>query len=71
MKKHMPEIFISAAQLAQRWSISVSAVYMYRGGTERLTRHRLGRVIRFSISEIEEVETAILAGNLRRKNNGK
>lgn len=36
--------------------MSVSAVYMHRGGTERLTRYRFGRTIRFELAEVERVE---------------
>ena len=62
--------FISAGELARRWGFSISAVYMHRGGTERLTRYRFGRSVRFELADVEKHEEEILkTKNKGEKNN--
>lgn len=67
MKNVNAKKFLSCGELAERWSISVSAIYMFRAGTEKLTRHRFGKSIRFELAEIEQIEKQKLNNN-RRKN---
>ncbi len=49
--------YISVNELAERWGISPSAIYMCRGGTDRLKRIRFGKSVRFLLSEVEALET--------------
>lgn len=48
--------YLMAMELAKRWRISLSAIYMCRGGTGPLRRIRLGKLARFSLSEVEALE---------------
>lgn len=48
---------ISPKKLSLRWSISLSSVYGLKCGTDRLTRVRCGRSLRFLLSEIELIES--------------
>ncbi len=51
--------YLSTKQLANRWGISVSALYMMCCGSSSLTRFRFGGTIRFSLEEIEKFETEL------------
>jgi hypothetical protein len=51
--------YLSAKQLANRWGISVSALYMMCCGSSSLTRFRFGRTIRFSLEEVKKFETEL------------
>ncbi len=49
--------YISPAQLARRWAISLSSVYHGKGGSEGLRRIYLSKkASRFLIEDIEKVE---------------
>lgn len=48
--------YLTVMELAERWKISPSAVYMCRGGTGALTRIRIGKLVRFLLSEVEAIE---------------
>jgi predicted DNA-binding transcriptional regulator AlpA len=48
--------YLSVNQLAVRWGISPSTIYMCRGGTDRLRRVRFGKLVKFLLSEVEAVE---------------
>lgn len=54
--------YISPSELAARWGISASAVYDRKCGTNRLTPHRFGRVLRFLRSEVEAFEEELFRG---------
>lgn len=51
--------YLSPRQLATRWAISVSAVYMNRCETKRLPRYRFGRAVRFRLVDIIALENEI------------
>ena len=48
--------YLSVNQLAERWGISPSTVYMCKGGTGRLRRIRFGKLVKFLLSEVEAIE---------------
>lgn len=48
--------YLTVMELADRWKISPSAIYMCRGGTGALSRIRIGKLVRFSLSEVEALE---------------
>jgi predicted DNA-binding transcriptional regulator AlpA len=48
--------YLTVMELAERWKISPSAIYMCRGGTGPLTRIRIGKLVRFLLSEVEAIE---------------
>jgi predicted DNA-binding transcriptional regulator AlpA len=50
--------YISVSELAVRWSISPSAIYARKCGTQALTQVRLGKAVRFLRKEIEDLEFA-------------
>lgn len=51
--------YLSAKQLANRWGMSVSGLYMMCCGSSALTRYRFGRSIRFSIEEVKKFENEL------------
>lgn len=55
--------YITPAQLASRWQVSLSAVYGYKAGTEKLTRVCLGKAIRFIRAEVEALERELESGS--------
>lgn len=52
--------YLSVNEIAARWGISPSAVYMCRCGTDRLRRFRFGKSVRFLLSEVEMLEAEML-----------
>jgi len=50
--------YVSVSELALRWSISPSAIYARKCGTDTLTPIRLGRSVRFLRTQIEELEAS-------------
>ena len=50
--------YISVSELAIRWSVSPSAIYARKCGTNALTPIRLGRSVRFLRKEVEAFEMA-------------
>jgi predicted DNA-binding transcriptional regulator AlpA len=50
--------YISVSELAIRWSISPSAIYARKCGTNALTPIRLGRSVRFLRRDVEAFEMA-------------
>jgi len=48
--------YVLAAQLAARWSVSKSAIHHGNCGSHALTPIRLGRSVRFLLSEVEAFE---------------
>lgn len=48
--------YLTVTELAERWKISPSTIYMCRGGTDRLKRIRFGKPVRFLLSEVEALE---------------
>ncbi len=50
--------YVSVSELALRWSISPSAIYARKCGTDALTPIRLGRSVRFLRTQIEELEAS-------------
>lgn len=48
--------YLSVNQLAERWGISPSTIYMCKGGTSRLRRIRFGKLVKFLLSEVEAIE---------------
>ncbi len=48
--------YLTVTELAERWKISPSAIYMCKGGTGALTRIRIGKLVRFFLSEVEALE---------------
>jgi len=55
-EKEVERRYVSVAELAIRWSISPSAIYARKCGTNALTPIRLGRSVRFLRTQIEEME---------------
>ncbi len=54
--------YISVNELAERWGMSPSTIYMCKGGTDRLKRIRFGKLVKFILSEVEAIE----AENIRK-----
>ena len=50
--------YISVSELAVRWSVSPSAIYARKCGTNALTPIRLGRSVRFLREQVEAFEMA-------------
>ena len=50
---------ISPESLAERWDISVSAVRQRKAGTKQLLRIRIGRQIRFRLSDVIALENKL------------
>lgn len=48
--------YISVSELAARWSVSQSAIYSGKCGSNALTAIRLGRSVRFLRTEVEALE---------------
>jgi predicted DNA-binding transcriptional regulator AlpA len=48
--------YISASELASRWSVSVSAIYRGNCSSHALSVIRLGGSVRFLLSEVEAFE---------------
>ncbi len=48
--------YISAPELATRWSVSQSAIHHGNAGSNALTAIRFGRSVRFVLSEVEVFE---------------
>jgi excisionase family DNA binding protein len=48
--------YLSAAELAARWSVSQSAIYSRKCGSNALRAIRFGRSVRFLRSEVEALE---------------
>lgn len=59
IRKKIESRYISVAELAVRWSISPSAIYARKCGTETLTPIRLGRSVRFLRTQVEAFEMAL------------
>ena len=51
--------YISVSELAVRWSVSPSAIYARKCGTDALTPIRLGRSVRFLREQVEAFEMAL------------
>lgn len=62
----LPPQYITAKQLAQRWAISLSAVYNCKAGTHALTRIRFSGTVRFLLSEVESIERESLTRSRRK-----
>ncbi len=58
IRKRTESRYISVTELAVRWSISPSAIYARKCGTNALTQIRLGRSVRFLRKEVEDLEFA-------------
>lgn len=56
IRKRTESRYISVTELAVRWSISPSAIYARKCGTNALTQIRLGRSVRFLRKEVEDLE---------------
>ena len=54
--KRFEQRYISVSELAVRWSISPSAIYSRKCGTNALTPIRFGRAVRFLRTEVESLE---------------
>jgi predicted DNA-binding transcriptional regulator AlpA len=54
--KHFEKRYISASELAIRWSVSQSAIYHGGAGSSGLSAIRLGKSVRFLLSEVEAFE---------------
>jgi predicted DNA-binding transcriptional regulator AlpA len=54
--KEVEQRYVSVSELAVRWSISPSAIYARKCGTNALTQIRLGRSVRFLRKEVEDLE---------------
>jgi predicted DNA-binding transcriptional regulator AlpA len=65
IRKRTQSRYLSVSELAVRWSISPSAIYGRKCGTDKLTPIRLGRSVRFLRAEVEAFEIA-LESQLRR-----
>jgi len=52
--------YLSVKQLAERWGISPSTVYMCKGGTGQLERIRFGKLVKFKLSEVDVVEAKMV-----------
>ena len=57
-EKEVERRYVSVAELAIRWSISPSAIYARKCGTNALTPIRLGRSVRFLRQQVEAFEIA-------------
>lgn len=55
-KKVFEQRYISVSELAARWSVSPSAIYSGKCGTNALTPIRFGRAVRFLRNEVEALE---------------
>ncbi len=53
--------FITVAAVAERFSLSESAVYLGKSGLSKLTKYRFGRSIRFELAEVEAFEQKLLS----------
>ena len=56
--KAIEQRYISVSELAIRWSVSPSAIYARKCGTNVLTAIRLGRSVRFLREQVEAFEMA-------------
>ena len=56
--KEVERRYVSVSELAVRWSISPSAIYARKCGTNALTPIRLGRSVRFLREQVEAFEMA-------------
>ena len=54
--KNFDKKYISVAELAARWSVSQSAIYSGKCGSDALHAIRFGRSVRFLRSEVEVLE---------------
>jgi predicted DNA-binding transcriptional regulator AlpA len=54
--KRFERRYISVSELAARWSVSPSAIYSRKCGTNALTPVRFGRAVRFLRTEVERLE---------------
>jgi predicted DNA-binding transcriptional regulator AlpA len=54
--KRFEQRYISVSELAARWSVSPSAIYSRKCGTNALTPIRFGRAVRFLRTEVESLE---------------
>jgi predicted DNA-binding transcriptional regulator AlpA len=54
--KNFDKKYISVAELAARWSVSQSAIYSAKCGSNALHPIRFGRSVRFLRSEVEALE---------------
>ncbi len=54
------KIFITVGELADRWSISTSAVYQNKCMTDRLKRFRFGKSVKFLLKDVEAIEREIV-----------
>ena len=50
---------ISPETLAERWDISLSAVRQRKAGTKQLLRIRIGRLIRFRLTDVIALENKL------------
>ena len=48
--------YISVSELAARWSVSPSAIYSRKCGTDALTPIRFGKAVRFLRTQVEALE---------------
>lgn len=48
--------YLSVAELATRWSVSPSAIYSGKCGTDVLTPIRFGKALRFLLTQVEALE---------------
>jgi hypothetical protein len=48
--------YLSVAELATRWSVSPSAIYSGKCGTDALTPIRFGKALRFLLTQVEALE---------------
>lgn len=48
--------YLSTKQLAERWGVSASAIQHGKAGSGDLTKYRLGKLLRFSVAEVETLE---------------
>lgn len=51
--------WLTPKELAERLKISVSAIHQYKCSTAELKRYRVGRLLRFKLSEIQAFERKI------------
>ena len=59
--RHFEKRYISASELAIRWSVSKSAIYHGNCSSHALSAIRFGRSVRFLLSEVEAFEKNIEA----------
>ena len=55
-----PAVFLSPAQLSERWLVTPMTLRRWRHAG-KLKTHHLGRGIRFSMAEIERIEREAIA----------